>query len=109
MISMRKLLSLAVASVAAALVGLLIKRLFVPSPVSPAIATVNPTASQADQSAPGGAPVSQRAVRSASRALPGSREQLYQEASRLQVRGRSRMNKRQLNEAVEAAMRGGDS
>ena len=36
-----------------------------------------------------------------------TRDQLYAEARRLQVKGRSKMNKRQLQEAVEAAKTGG--
>jgi hypothetical protein len=36
-----------------------------------------------------------------------SREQLYKEAARLDVKGRSKMNKRQLQEAVEDARLGG--
>ncbi len=50
--------------------------------------------------------ISQGAVRRAARSLPGSREQLYREASQLGVRGRSKMNKRQLHDAVEAARSG---
>jgi hypothetical protein len=38
-----------------------------------------------------------------------TREQLYREAARLGVRGRSKMTKQQLQDAVEAARKGGDS
>ena len=38
-----------------------------------------------------------------------TREQLYQEAKNLDVEGRSKMNKRQLQEAVEDAKTGGKS
>src|SRR5215211_5326491 len=38
-----------------------------------------------------------------------TRKELYREATRLGLKGRSKMNKRQLQEAVEAARTGGDS
>lgn len=38
-----------------------------------------------------------------------SRDELYREAARLDVKGRSKMNKRQLQEAVEAVKTGGDT
>jgi hypothetical protein len=41
--------------------------------------------------------------------LPGTREELYRQAARLGVRGRSKMNKQQLQEAVQAQSSGGDS
>jgi hypothetical protein len=36
-----------------------------------------------------------------------TREELYREARRLEIQGRSKMNKRELQEAVEAAKTGG--
>ena len=38
-----------------------------------------------------------------------TREQLYRQAADLRIKGRSKMNKRQLREAVEAARSGGNS
>ena len=38
-----------------------------------------------------------------------TREELYREAKELDIEGRSKMNKRQLKEAVEAAKTGGSS
>jgi hypothetical protein len=82
---MRKLLNIALAAGITALAWLLVRRLMT--------RTQTPVPS-VKQTAPPSEP---------------SRDQLYREAARLEVKGRSKMNKRQLREAVEAASNGGDS
>jgi hypothetical protein len=79
---MRKLLNVAVAAAVIALAWTLARRLL----ADPEQAL--PSARESASSGP-------------------TRKQLYREAVRLQVKGRSKMNKRQLHEAVEAANSGG--
>lgn len=82
---MRKLLNITLAAAITALAWFLVRRL---------LADAENAAPSVKEDAPSSGP---------------SREQLYREAARLQVKGRSKMNKRQLQEAVEAANSGGGS
>jgi hypothetical protein len=56
-------------------------------------------------SKPGGKASSEGSA--AAQPIAPSRDELYKEAARLDVKGRSKMNKEQLQEAVEAARTGG--
>jgi hypothetical protein len=82
---MRRLLKIPLAGALAALVGMLIRRLL----------------EQLDGDG-GGA-----AARRAPAAPPRTRDQLYKEAARLDIKGRSKMNKAELQDAVEMAKTGG--
>jgi hypothetical protein len=106
-----RLLGFILAAAAAALAGLLIRRLLFQAgtPASPPSATQHFADSPPEQPIGAEGAVSPRALRSASRSLPGTREELYGQAARLGVRGRSRMNKAQLHAAVKAQSSGGDS
>jgi hypothetical protein len=100
-----------VAAAAMALAGLLVRRLLsqAGTPASAPSAMQDFADSRSEQPEGGEGAVSPRALRSAARSLPGTREELYRQAAGLGIRGRSRMNKRQLHEAVEAHSSGGDS
>lgn len=81
---MRRLMKICLAAALAALAGVVARRLLdleqersMPQPVSPSNGT------------------------------DATRDELYQEAKKLQVEGRSKMDKGQLQEAVEAARTGG--
>lgn len=108
---MSRLLGFTLAAAATALAGLLVRRLILQAgtPASLPSATQDFADSAPEQPVGAEGAVSPRALRSAARSLPGTREELYKQAARLGVRGRSRMNKRQLYEAVEAQSSGGDS
>jgi hypothetical protein len=88
---MRRLLKIPLAGAVAALVGMLIRRLL----------------EQVDGDR-GGVPATRSAptTRTAA-ASPRTREQLYKEAARLEIKGRSKMNKAELQDAVEMAKTGG--
>jgi hypothetical protein len=105
---MRRLLGFTLAAVAAAVAGLLARRLLVQGAAPASLSSGKDLAgSLAEQSGPEDT-VSLKAVSLASRSLPGTRQELYEQATRLGVRGRSRMNKRQLQQALDAARFGGD-
>jgi hypothetical protein len=104
-----RLLGFILAVAAAALAGLLVRRLLLQAGTPAPSATQDFAGSSLEQRVGAEGAVSPRAVRSASRSLPGTREELYRQAARLGVRGRSKMNKRQLHEAVQAQSSGGDS
>jgi hypothetical protein len=108
---MLRFLRFTVAAAAIALAGLLVRRLLLQAgaPGSLPSATQDFAGSSPEQPLGVEGAVSPRALRSAARSLPGTREELYRQAARLGVRGRSRMNKRQLHEAVEAQSSGDDS
>jgi hypothetical protein len=107
---MRRLMSFTLAAVAAAVAGLVAKRLLTPGTArAPLPSATDSVAVTPEQPARVEESVSLSAVSSASRSLPGTREQLYKQATKLGVRGRSRMNKKQLQEAVETRRSGGDS
>lgn len=108
---MSRLMGFILAAAVTAIGGLLARRLLLRArtPASLPIATRDPEAAVPKRLADTDQGVSPRAVRSAARSLPGTREELYSQAAELGVRGRSRMNKQQLQEAVEAANAGGSS
>jgi hypothetical protein len=108
---MSRLMGFILAAAVTAIGGLLARRLLLQArtPASLPIATRDPAAAVPKQLAEPDGEVSPRAVRSAARSLPGTREELYSQAAELGVRGRSRMNKQQLYEAVEAQSSRGDS
>jgi hypothetical protein len=90
---MRRLLKIPLAGALATLVGMLIRRLL----------------EQLDGDR-GEGPTTRGGTPAANRAPappPRTREQLYREAARLEIRGRSKMNKAQLQDAVEMAKTGG--
>jgi hypothetical protein len=103
------LLRFILAAAAAALAGLLVRRLLLQAGAPAPSATQGFADSPPEQRVGVEGAVSPSAVRSASRSLPGTREELYRQAARLGVRGRSKMNKQQLQEAVQAQSSGGDS
>ena len=88
---MRRLLKIPLAGAVAALVGMLIRRLL-----------EHVEGDQSDDLATRSAPPTRTAA-----APPRTREQLYREAARLDIKGRSKMNKAQLQDAVEMAKTGG--
>jgi hypothetical protein len=88
----RRLLELVLAATVAALVAMGIKRLLEPGPEVEAI----PAASGRN-----GRPASTPA-----KSGSPTRDELYSEAQRLEIEGRSKMNKKELAEAVEAAKTG---
>jgi hypothetical protein len=114
---MLRLLRFTLAAAATVAAGLLVRRLLLQARGPAALPSAGqevaepPEVAEAPNEQPVGAEgaVSPRAVTTAARSLPGTREELYKEAARLGVRGRSRMNKRQLHEAVEAQSNGGGS
>jgi hypothetical protein len=85
---MHRLLKIPLAGAVAALVGLLIRRLL-------------------EQIEGHGAAGSGAAAAPPPRREPRTRDQLYKEAARLEIKGRSKMNKAELQEAVEMATTGG--
>ena len=95
---MRALLKLLVAGAVASLAAAFLRRLLEQAGPQPDASDASPAG---PASAPPPAPVT-------SNHAP-SRDELYKEAARLDVKGRSKMNKRQLQEAVEAARTGGSS
>jgi hypothetical protein len=89
---MRRVLKIPLAGAVAALVGMLIRRLL----------------EQVGGDHGGGPAAGGRAPAGrASTVPPRTREQLYREAARLEIKGRSKMNKAQLEDAVEMAKTGG--
>jgi hypothetical protein len=88
---MRRLLKIPLAGAVAALLGMLVRRLL--------------EQIEGEQGAGPAAPPS-TATRSAA-AQPRTREQLYREAARLDIKGRSKMNKAELEQAVQMAETGG--
>ncbi len=85
---MHRLLKIPLAGAVAALVGMLIRRLL-------------------DQIEAHGDAGSRAAAAPPPRREPRTRDQLYKEAARLDIKGRSKMNKAELQEAVEMATAGG--
>lgn len=91
---MRRILTLALAATVAALVAAGIRRLMEPDP------------QEAIPAAGDGAPADKPSASSPEAEEP-TRDELYTEAQRLEIQGRSKMNKQQLQEAVDAAKTGG--
>jgi hypothetical protein len=88
---MRRLLKIPLAGAVAALLGMLVRRLLEQiegeqgaAPAAPATPATRPAA-----------------------ARPRTREALYKEAARLDIKGRSKMNKAELEQAVQMAETGG--
>jgi hypothetical protein len=100
---MSRLLRLALAAAAAALAGLLARRLLLqPGHAGSLPRTAEDSADSPPRPLGGREPtVSPTAVRDAARSLPGTRAELYKQAAGLGIKGRSKMNKRQLHEAVQ--------
>jgi hypothetical protein len=92
---MRRVLRIAIAIALTALVAVGIRRLLEPAEHD-AIPDAIPSSTGDGWPAPA----------SAGLASP-TREELYSEAQRLDIQGRSKMNKQELQEAVEAATTGG--
>jgi hypothetical protein len=90
---MRRILTLALAATVAALVAAGIRRL------------LEPDQRQAMRPAQNAGSSERPAKQGSSRQGP-TRDELYSEAQRLEIEGRSKMNKKQLAEAVEAAKTG---
>jgi Rho termination factor, N-terminal domain len=104
----RRLLTLMLAASAAALAALLARRLILEAETQAGLAhSGGSRTTPAPGPAPGG-PVSTSAARAAAQSLPGTREELYRQAASMGVRGRSKMNKQQLQEAVLAKRAGGE-
>jgi hypothetical protein len=106
---MRRLLSFTLAAVAAAVAGLLARRVLVQRADPASLPRATDSSAPLEQPGRVQGTVSLSALSSASRSLPGTRDELYEQATRLGVRGRSKMNKRQLHEAVEARRSGGQT
>ena len=108
---MLRFLRFTVAAAAMALAGLLVRRLLSQAGAPASLPSPTDDFAMAPPERPMDAEgaVSPRALRSAARSLPGTREELYRQAARLGVKGRSGMNKRQLHEAVKAQSSGADS
>jgi hypothetical protein len=88
---MRRLLKIPLAGAVAALVGMLIRRLL-----------------EQVEGDRGGVPAAAGGGETHSAAVPPrTRDQLYKEATRLDIKGRSKMNKAELQDAVEMAKTGG--
>jgi hypothetical protein len=98
---MRRIVKIALLAVLVAAAGLALRRLLEPGPDAIELA---PPANGDEQSA------TRNGTRKAapSRVDGGpTRDQLYTEARRLEIQGRSKMNKQELQQAVEAAKTGG--
>jgi hypothetical protein len=115
---MRRLLTIVLAAGVAALAAVLIRRLLFPEdPFSEDQSPEDQHGSAAVASQGTAAPSQHRTPWQAAPTSSGggpttnspSRDELYKEAARLGIKGRSKMNKRQLQEAVEAARTGGSN
>jgi hypothetical protein len=87
---MRRLLKIPLAGAVAALVGMLIRRLL-----------------EQVEGDRGGVPAAGGGETQSAAVPPRTRDQLYKEAARLDIKGRSKMNKAELKDAVEMAKTGG--
>jgi hypothetical protein len=98
---MRRILKIALLAVLVAAAGLALRRLLEPGPDAAELA---PPTNGDEQSATRNGT---RKRKSSGVGGGPTRDELYTEARRLEIEGRSKMNKQELQEAVEAAKTGG--